>query len=205
MASVNYDRIADAYCARYRANPEGSPALQKRIDRLMEQCPDPSSCVAAPAMLDLGCGNGHPFLKEFADCGYKTIGVDTSERMIELASDNVPAAKLLCKPMQRCNFAEASIDVVVANRSLLHVPRRMHAEMFAKIREWLVGGGRFLLGGLDGENKGSAKKWLGDDVYESYYDLETTKTMLTDAGFLFDYIEHEDDFGEHGWWIQAYA
>jgi len=162
----------------------------------MEQCPDPSTCIEAPVILDLGCGNGYPFLKEFADCGYHTVGVDSSKEMIDMSSTNVPAAKLYNKSMDKCNFKVRTFDVVVANHSIQHLPRREHIDMFRKIREWLKGGGRFLYSGLDG----TEKEWVDANVYKSHYDFDKTVALMEEAGFEFDYAEQDD-----GGWIQARA
>lgn len=201
MASV-YDSIAHQYVKRYRANPRGPwPFSETRIDRLFQECTDPNTCIDSPVMLDLGCGNGLPFLREFAECGYKTVGVDCSKIMIEMASEHVPAAKLYHKHMEDMKFGPQTFDVVVANQSILHLPREMHLSMFKKIREWLKGGGRFLYSGPNGDNKGNEKEWLGARVYESHYDFETTCRLMEEAGFLFDYKEQDND----DIWIQAFA
>ncbi|MFZ5453141.1 MAG: class I SAM-dependent methyltransferase [Thermodesulfobacteriota bacterium] len=46
-------------------------------------------------VLDLGCGDGVPVCRFFAEQGHEVIGVDFSKSMIALAREKVPQAQFL--------------------------------------------------------------------------------------------------------------
>lgn len=195
--------VAKHYQDKYRSRM--SKEMDARIDRLFAECSNPDMCVEPPVMLDLGCGGGVPFLKEFADAGYKVVGVDNSLAMLEIARRNVPSAKFFEKDMRNMKFGDNTVDVVVANHSILHLPREHHRSMFEKILQWLKGGGIFLFGGPDYDNKGSEEEWLGEKFYESHFNRADTTKLLEEVGFVIMYSERADTKEEKGEyaWIQA--
>ena len=48
------------------------------------------------SVLDLGCGPGVPFDAVLEDHGCSVVGVDISERHVELARKNVPSGRFVC-------------------------------------------------------------------------------------------------------------
>jgi len=68
---------------------------------------------ADASILDLGCGYGR-ILKELYDNGFRSLsGADVSKKMIELASENVPAASLGIIENGKIPFADSMFDAVV--------------------------------------------------------------------------------------------
>lgn len=71
-------------------------------------------------ILDLGCGSGRDS-KYFMDQGYDVVAVDGSQRICELASQNI-GREVLCFKFQNINF-EQEFDGIWACASLLHVSK----------------------------------------------------------------------------------
>lgn len=196
-SSRAYDAAVDAYTAEHRTEP--SLKIADRIRRFCAHLP-PRGTVD-----DLGCGTGVPFARTLSEAGHGVVMVDTSPKMLERAAANAPKAHARLDDMRDFIAAvEGGVtDGVVANNSILHMPREEHAAMFAAILKALRPGGVFLYGGLDGDVEGQHIEWLGGKFYHSYYPMAKTVELLEQAGFVIEYAEREPDFGEAGVWIQA--
>jgi SAM-dependent methyltransferase len=86
LVAAGYDEVAREY-ARLEQPGQEWPRLRLLRDLLGRL--DPGSSV-----LDLGCGNGVPALREIVRL-HKGVGVDISKAQIDLARTNVPSAELL--------------------------------------------------------------------------------------------------------------
>ena len=53
-------------------------------------------------ILDIGCGAGVPIDKYFVDHGHKVIGIDISEKQIEMAKKNLPDGRFEVRDLSFC-------------------------------------------------------------------------------------------------------
>jgi ubiquinone/menaquinone biosynthesis C-methylase UbiE len=58
------------------------------------------------SVLDLGCGTGNPIAKYIAEKGFRVIGVDQSEKMLEIAKKAVPDAQFVHGNMIKVKLAD---------------------------------------------------------------------------------------------------
>ena len=142
--------------------------------------------VATPGerILDLGCGTGVP-VGRLLSRRYEYIGVDVSSKMLELARTIMPSSRLVHASMTAVQFAPESFGAVVAFSSIPHVPRDLHAALFATIATWLRFRGVFV-GSLlsDDEPAGYQRHWRGAGPMRwSGFDAATNLQLLSDAGF----------------------
>ena len=147
------------------------------LQRLME------SLSAGSRVLELGCGPGIPIGIEIVQAGHMYVGVDLSREQLEIARDNVAGGKFIRADMTEIDFKPGSFDAIAAFYSIIHVPRELHAELFARICLWLKPGGLFVasLGARD--NPGGVDAWIDDvPMYWSGHDAETNMAMLEAAG-----------------------
>jgi ubiquinone/menaquinone biosynthesis C-methylase UbiE len=72
-------------------------------------------------VLDAACGTGR-HLAWLETVGCRSIGVDLSESMLELASVAAPVAKLVQGDLLALPLQSGSVDVVVCSLALCHVP-----------------------------------------------------------------------------------
>jgi 2-polyprenyl-3-methyl-5-hydroxy-6-metoxy-1,4-benzoquinol methylase len=149
-------------------------------------------------VLDLGCGNGVPMCRDLAAAGCTVSGVDFSEVQIDRARRLVPGAAFLVADMTAVRFAPESFDVILALYSLIHVPLSEQPALLARMREWLVPGGRGLL--ITGHQAwtGAEHSWFGGgQIWWSHADAATYRDWLTAAGLRIDAEEFvpEDDGG----------
>lgn len=85
-------------------------------------------------ILDVGCGSGRD-CAYFVKKGFETIGVDLSEKLLEIARSNVPKATFLKQDIRNLSFPTNYFDGIWACASLLHIK---HDEILATLRSWFT-------------------------------------------------------------------
>jgi cyclopropane fatty-acyl-phospholipid synthase-like methyltransferase len=133
-------------------------------------------------VLDLGCGSGLPATKEIA-VRHEAVGVDISERQIELARTHVPEAQFALADALSLELPPASFDAVVAFYVLDHIPRERYGDFFRNICEWLRPEGWFLFTAETEDHPGEVSEWLGESMFFNSLDPEDIRRLVTEAGF----------------------
>lgn len=124
---AGYYRVAGQYLAtKNRQDPVALSVLEKLAAELRPKA----------AVLDLGCGAGVPATRWLAE-RFPVTGVGFSERQLELASRNAPAATFVKADMSEVRFEPKTFDAVVALYSIIHVPRSEHSALLRNIRRRL--------------------------------------------------------------------
>jgi SAM-dependent methyltransferase len=174
IVAAGYDEVAEQYAALEQPGEEW-PRLRLLRDVLARLRPGSD-------VLDLGCGNGVPALREVAR-RHKAVGVDISKTQIDLARASVPAAELVQSDVMALDFPPTCFDAVVALYLLDHLPRREHPALFSRVRTWLRPSGLFLFSVEPEDEPGTVRLWLGKPMYFSHFDAETTIGLVRAAGF----------------------
>ena len=174
LVAAGYDEIAVQYAALERPEQEW-PRLRLLHD-LLRRLEGPSR------ILDLGCGNGLPALREIVR-EHAGVGVDISRTQLALAKGNVPSAELLHADALELELPPRSFDAVVAFYLLDHLPREEHASLFAKLYTWLSAGGFLLFSVEPSEEPGYVRGWPGTPMFFSCFDAETTISIVRAQGF----------------------
>ena len=134
------------------------------------------------------------------------MGVDISAGQLELARRNAPAARFVRADMVDLAFAPGSFDAVVAFWTLIHVPREVHASLFARIHGWLKPGGLFAGTLGSGDNPAEhVPDFYGAPMYWSHFAGDTNRGLLRDAGFELIQVDEIEDEGETPLWVIATA
>jgi 2-polyprenyl-3-methyl-5-hydroxy-6-metoxy-1,4-benzoquinol methylase len=94
-------------------------------------------------VLDLGCGTGMPVMKYLLENGMNVVGVDASERILEIAKRNFPAVHFLPADMRRLSL-DKKFHAIIAWNSFFHLPSEDQPAMFNIIKEHLSENGVFL-------------------------------------------------------------
>ena len=174
IVAAGYDRLRGRYLAWGRA-VQGDPR-----ERMLERFAD--GPVDGARVLELGCGAGVPSTRWLAG-RFEVVGIDISEKQIDLARSNVPEAAFIHGDFTAHPFADGSFDAVVALYAISHAARDSHARLCADIHRWLVPGGRFLatLGATDAPDW--MGDWLGGPMFFSSHDAQENRRLLRAAGF----------------------
>lgn len=195
-----YDSFADTYDAN-RGLFDMGPVFEDFWQRLHKN---------DGAALDLGCGAGEPFAKNFIERGWRVTGVDFSARMLQLAGRYVPKMQCIHADMATVSFAPQSFDAVTAVYSLFHLPRAQHPALFANIRTWLRPGGKLLF-------TYASRHYTGNDSFDGHLDFmgrplfyshdtpQQLRHTLADAGLQIENEAWRDIGGETFLWVTATA
>jgi SAM-dependent methyltransferase len=170
----------DALSARYEEAYGSAGKYASWLDALVGSLP------SAGAVVDLGCGNGVPVLRDLVAAGHRVTGVDFSAVQVSRARQLVPAATVLESDLTAVRFSPGSLDAVLAFYSIIHVPLPEQPALLHRIAGWLRPGGLFAatLGheawtGTDGD-------WLGGGapMWWSHADVATNRRWLLDTGLV---------------------
>lgn len=74
-------------------------------------------------ILDVGCGPGLK-TKYFIEKGFKVVGVDFSEKMIEIAKKEAPQGKFFVLDVKNVTDLKESFDGIYAHAVLLHIQKK---------------------------------------------------------------------------------
>lgn len=130
-----YDAVAEKYAKARRVGPRE----KKWIERFCASLP------RGARVLDLGCGNGEPNLAAMVARGFSVTGVDFSHEQVVRARARCPTATVIEADLSEVDLQAATFDAVLAYDSIFHAPREEHANVFVRVRRWLVEGGIALL------------------------------------------------------------
>lgn len=133
-------------------------------------------------ILDFGCGPGRD-VKVFKDLGHEPVGLDGSERFVELARE-YSGCEVWQQDFLRLELPPEYFDGVFANAALFHVPSQELPRVLKELRATLKPGGVLFSSNPRGDNK---EGWSGER-YGVFYDLEKWRELVTAAGF--DEITH---------------
>lgn len=128
-------------------------------------------------ILDFGCGPGRD-LKAFREMGHEVIGLDGSERFVELACE-YSGCNIWQQDFLGLQLPPEYFDGVFANAALFHVPSQELPRVLKELRATLKPGGVLFSSNPRGENE---EGWSGER-YGVFYNLEKWRELVTAAGF----------------------
>ena len=170
---TGYDALADRF-GEWMARVEGDP-WERFLEELASRLPTDAH------VLDLGSGNGAK-ISRLAD-RFEVVGVDISERQLQLARVAVPGASFIQADFTGLDFPPESFDAVTALYSIVHVPRDEQPDLLGRVLRWLKPGGLFLASMSHVGGEDSTDEWLGVEMFFSGFDAETNRRLVRQAGF----------------------
>jgi len=155
-------------------------------------------------ILDVGCGSGVK-AKYLIEHGLEVVGIDLSERMIEIAKREVPDGEF--RVMDMCDVSELShdFDGIFVQAALLHIPKAKAQSVLSGLVATMKPGGYFYVG--------VKEKWPGkkdeeilhenDYGYEyerffSYFTLDEIKQYFLNLKLTISY-ENVTKSGKTNW------
>jgi len=157
-------------------------------------------------ILDLGCGPGIPYDKYLVKNGFKIMGVDISQKHIDMARKNVPEGEFIKGDISKIDFDEKSFDAIISLYSIFHIPKEEHRGLFLKIYEILKDDGLILVTmGTELSEKEEIEDFIGSKMVWSSYSMEENIKLIKQCGFEIIHQEEEGKKGdeEHHLWILA--
>lgn len=125
-----------------------NPGLVKVVETVIREAAAGEGMHA----VDLGCGSGQLALRLAPDVA-SVLGVDVSQRMIDLLRSNAAAAGMhnvegRATPIEHLEVEPGSVDVVVSNYALHHLHDEDKALAVRRAAGWLRPGGRLVVGDM---------------------------------------------------------
>lgn len=181
----SYNKIAQRYTSN--RDKEKNNQYLNQFNKLIE---------TNSTILDLGCGSGKPIAEFFLNKDHNVIGLDISEKQIELAKRNFPKGEFVVKDISLLKKNEFTVDAVVSFYTIFHIPRELQLNLYQKINSFLNVGGKIMLtlGSFDWE--GNVDDFYGDKMYWSQFNKEKNHELLEKAGLkiLIDEIDKNDEY-----------
>jgi cyclopropane fatty-acyl-phospholipid synthase-like methyltransferase len=174
LVASGYDALGSEYL-RWAAQIGGDPRLEWLVE-LTGQLSE------GARILELGCGAGVPCTQLLAE-RFRVTGVDLSDGQLRLARARLPGVELIRADMTELDLPADTYDAVTAFYSVIHVPRREHALLFRRIRDWLRPGGLLLASLTAGDSPDAVEDdFVGVPMFFSGFDARTNRRLLEDAG-----------------------
>jgi SAM-dependent methyltransferase len=192
-----YDDLAETYAAG-RHLFDTTPILDEFAALL----------PAKAHVLDAGCGAGEPVARYFVNRGDTVIGIDLSERMLNLARRQVPDAAFQTMDLRALDFPPESLAAIAAVYVVFHIPRVEHAALFAGFARVLKPGGALLLTLATREYTGQDEfdgeiEFLGRALPYSHDRPENALRKLGAAGLTVVSAQLIETGGETFYWVMA--
>lgn len=194
---ATYNRIAEDWFGDHHGDTWWIEGTDKFISFLK-----PGSLV-----LDVGCGAGVKS-QYLLDKGLKVVGIDFSEKMIEIAKREVPSATFHVADIKNLSGLQESFDGILAQAVLLHIPKIEADGVVKGLRDKLHNGGYLYIAVKEKRESGKEEEILKENDYGyeyerffSYFTLPEIKSYIADAGMEMCY--ENVALSGHTNWIQV--
>ncbi|MEV6831697.1 methyltransferase domain-containing protein [Amycolatopsis sp. NPDC051102] len=133
-------------------------------------------------VLDLGAGTGRPTAELLVAAGHDVTGYDVSPKMVEIARNQVPAARFEFGDMRELSFEDGTWDAITAFFSMLQLPRADQETVLGRVTAWLKPGGLLVLATVPADVDGVDIVFMGHPVRAYSFAAGRLKELLGAAG-----------------------
>jgi ubiquinone/menaquinone biosynthesis C-methylase UbiE len=152
----------------------------------------------APGSLicDAGCGPSAHIGRYLFDKGMKVIGLDISERCVELAAGFNPGMQFQGGDIARMGFRDECFQGLVSYYSIIHTPKKLIPKIFGSFYRVLMPKGFLLVAVKAGSGEGFHGELLGikTEVYFSLFAEHEIKDYFENAGFSIELLEKRNPY-----------
>jgi len=145
---------------------------------------------------DAGCGPSGHIGRYVFDKGMQVIGIDVSEKCIELARRHNPEMRFEQGDIANLMFDDESLDGIISYYSILNTPKQDVGRIFKEFYRVLKSNGYLLIAVKEGTTEGYINDLLGIET-EIYMTLFTEKEItdyFQQAGFLVEFVERRNPY-----------
>jgi SAM-dependent methyltransferase len=195
-----YDKIAEDW------------ARDHERDTWWVECTERFASLLPPGarVLDAGCGSGQK-ARFFEDRGAHVIGIDFSEKLLEIARQTSPASDFRLLDLRDIRTLSEDFEGVFAQASLLHIPKAEIATVIKGMVSRLVPGGLLYIA-VKAQRPGRPEEEIVAEhdygyAYERFFSYSTLDEMRAHVERLGLSIVHAEasQSALKGDWIQVIA
>ncbi|MFO8053348.1 MAG: class I SAM-dependent methyltransferase, partial [Candidatus Omnitrophota bacterium] len=121
---------------------------------------------------------------------FSVIGIDISEKQIQLAKQNVKGAEFKVGDMAELKKGEYKVDAIIAFYSIFHIPRKKHKQLLKTLASFLPKGGLILIT-MGATSWQGTDEFFGHQMWWSHYGAEKNRKIINQVGFevIFDEVD----------------
>lgn len=145
---------------------------------------------------DAGCGPSAHIGRYLFDKGIKVIGVDISEKCVELAKLHNPDMNFKCADISSMPFDANAFDGLISYYSIINTPKIYVNKIFAEFRRVLKPDGYLLVSVKAGTTEGYIDDLLGvkTKIYSSLFTKDEIVAYFSQAGFLLEFFDKRNPY-----------
>lgn len=147
-------------------------------------------------LCDAGCGPSGHIGKYLYDNGMRVVGVDISDRCIEIAKKTNPGLEYICNDIAGTSFPDSHFDGIVSYYSIIHTPKKLVPVIFKEFYRILRPGGYLLVTVKEGSEEGLINELIGikTEIYFSLFSEAEIKDYFVKSGFELVFSESRDPY-----------
>lgn len=145
---------------------------------------------------DAGCGPSAHIGRYVFDKGIPILGIDISDRCIQLAREHNPGMRFAHCDMGAMPFADEVFDGIIAFYSIIDTPKDHVGMLFREFRRVLKHGGRLLIAVKVGTTEGYLPDLLGIEapIYFTLFTQEEIRQYYQAELFTLEFFELRDSY-----------
>jgi len=152
--------------------------------------------IRGALICDAGCGPSAHIGKYLADKGLNVIGVDISDRCVDMACALHPDMQFRREDITNLSFRGEVFDGVAAYYSIIHTPKRFIGRIFREFHRVLKPDGYLLVAVKAGTDEGYIHEFLGiqAEIYFSFFHEKEIEGYFKKAGFALEFLERRNPY-----------
>lgn len=185
-----YNLVAQRYYDLFRNEMNGKEYDRGLLDSFASRFQKNS------LICDAGCGPSCHIGRYLFDKGIPVIGVDISDKCVEIVRQHNSEMKFVCGDISSLGFEDDSFDGIIAYYSIINTPKKFVNRIFNEFRRVLKTGGYLLVAVKAGTEEGFIYDllWIKTEIYFALFTEEEIARYFEQAEFLMEFIEKRNPY-----------